>query len=86
MVSGLLLLELAVEDKTLALISIGGTAAIAVVLLEWTMDLRLVRRTVALAKAHGTLPAVLSIVAALDRGCLGGLRAPGAGNRQAPRE
>ena len=65
MASGLLLLlELAVEDKTLALISIDG-AAIALVLLEWTVNLRLIGRTMALAKAHGALSAVLSIVAGL---------------------
>ena len=65
MASGLLLLlELAVEDKTLALISIDG-AAIALVLLEWTVNLPLIGRTMALAKAHGALSAVLSIVAGL---------------------
>jgi hypothetical protein len=65
MASGLLLLlELAVEDKTLALISIDG-AAIALVLLEWTVNLRLIGRTMALAKVHGALSAVLSIVAGL---------------------
>jgi hypothetical protein len=65
MASGLLLLlELTVEDKTLALISIDG-AAIALVLLEWTVNLRLIGRIMALAKAHGALSAVLSIVAGL---------------------
>lgn len=61
----LLLLELTVEDKTRALISIGSAAAIGLVLalLEWTVDLRLVGRTVGLAQAHGALPAVLSILA-----------------------
>jgi hypothetical protein len=66
MASGLLLLlELAVEDNTRALISIGGTAAIALVLLELTVDLRLIGRTIALARAHEALCAVLSIVAGL---------------------
>ena len=65
MVSGLLLLELALEDKTLVLISIEGTAAIVLVLLEWTMDLRLVGRRMALTRAHGAHSAVLSIVAGL---------------------
>lgn len=59
----LLLLELTVEDKTRALISIGGAATIALALLEWTVDLRLVERTAELARVHGALPAVLSIVA-----------------------
>jgi hypothetical protein len=61
----LLLLELTVEGKARARISIGGAAAVVLVLaiLEWTVDLRLVGSTAELAQVFGALPAVLSIVA-----------------------
>ena len=61
----LLLLELTVEGKARALNFMVGAAAVAfaLVLLEWTVDLRLVERTVELAQVHGALPVVLSIVA-----------------------
>jgi hypothetical protein len=65
MASGLLLLlELTVGDKSRALFSMGGAAAVALALvpLEWTVDLRLVERTAELARVHGALAAVLSIV------------------------
>ncbi len=47
-----------------ARIFMGGAAAVAfaLVILEWTVDLRLAERTVGLAQAHGALPAVLSIL------------------------
>ena len=47
-----------------ARIFMGGAAAVAfaLVILEWTVDLRLVERTVELAQAYGALPAVLSIL------------------------
>ena len=38
---------------------------IALVLLEWSVNLRLIGRTIAPAKAHGARSAVLSIVAGL---------------------
>lgn len=61
----LLLLELTVEGKAQARIFMGGAAAVAfaLVILEWTVDLRLVERTVELAQVHGAIPAVLSILA-----------------------
>jgi hypothetical protein len=61
----LLLLELTVEGKAQARIFMGGAAAVALalVLLEWTVDLRLLERTVERAQVHGAIPAVLSIVA-----------------------
>jgi len=61
----LLLLELTVEGKARVLISVGGAAAVLLVLaiLEWTVEIRLAERTVELAQAHGALPAALSILA-----------------------
>lgn len=61
----LLLLELTVEGKAQARIFMGGAAAVAfaLVILERTVDLRLVERTVELAQVHGAIPAVLSILA-----------------------
>jgi hypothetical protein len=57
--------NLTVEGKVHARISIGGAAAVALVLalLEETAHLRLVGRTVQLAQGNGALAAVLSILA-----------------------
>jgi hypothetical protein len=64
--SGLyLLLELTVDAKAFTLISFGLTASLIVIvaLLEWTLNLNLVGRTVELAPSHGAIAAVFSILA-----------------------
>ncbi len=64
--SGLwLLLELTVSDRVYARIYLGLTASLMAVLalLEWTLELGLVGRTVELARNYGPLPAILSILA-----------------------
>ncbi len=64
--SGLcLLLELTVNGKVYTLISFGFTASLMVVLalLEWTVNLSLLGRTVQLAQSYGSLPAIFSILA-----------------------
>lgn len=64
--SGLCLLcELTVSGRVYTLIYFGFAASLMVVLalLEWTVDLSLVRRTAQLAQSYEALPAVLSILA-----------------------
>ena len=65
--SGLcLLLELTVNGKVYSMLSFGFTASLMVVLalLEWTVDLSLVRRLAELAQSgYGALPAIISILA-----------------------
>ena len=60
-----LLLELSSSGKIYTLFSFGFTTSLMVVLalLEWTVDLSLVGRTVQLAQSAGALPAIISIVA-----------------------
>jgi hypothetical protein len=64
--SGLcLLFELTVSGRVYTRIYFGFAAALMVVLalLEWTLDLSLVRRTAELAQSHGALVGVFSILA-----------------------
>jgi hypothetical protein len=60
-----LLLELTESGRTLTLISNGFVVSLvlALALLEWTVDLGLVGRTVELVHDYGSLPAILSILA-----------------------
>src|SRR5215216_3500266 len=60
-----LLLELTESGRSCALISNGFALSLilAVALLEWTVDLGLVRRTVELVHDYGPLPAILSVLA-----------------------
>jgi len=64
--SGLwLLLELTLEGRVYTRIYLGLAASLMAVLalLEWTLELGLVGRTVELARNYGPLPAILSILA-----------------------
>jgi hypothetical protein len=60
-----LLLELTSSGKVYTLFSLGFTASLMVVLalLEWTVNLSLVGRTVELAQGYGVLPAIFSVLA-----------------------
>jgi hypothetical protein len=64
--SGLcLLFELTVNGRVYTLLYFGLAAALMVVLaiLEWTLDLSLVRRTAEVAQGYGALPTVFSVLA-----------------------
>ena len=60
-----LLFELTTNGKVYTLITFGfvGLIIVVLVLLEWTVDLRLVGRTAELAQSYGPLPAIFSILA-----------------------
>lgn len=58
-----LLMELGLDGRTYTLITFGMVAVIlvAVGLLEWMVELRLVERTIVLVQDYGPLPAVISL-------------------------